>query len=263
MATMKNPQGPGTFCWYELASRDPAAAKTFYHELFGWKANDLPMPDGGPGGTYTIFELEGKHVCGLFQLGPQMKNVPPHWASYVEVEDIDKTFKKAQSLGATGRTPIMDVGDMGRSVVLEDPTGAGLSLWQPLKREGNLLLDQVHGNRCWNELLTNNIDRSGKFYADLFGWRPEIMPMPNGAYTVFKRGEEQAGGMFAITKEMGSVPSSWVVYFHVDSCDRAVNLVKKQKGKVMMGPEDIPEVGRIAVVTDPQNVVLGFVQPPK
>jgi predicted enzyme related to lactoylglutathione lyase len=50
---------PGTFCWVELATKDGAAAKTFYTSLFGWVVDDMPIPDGS---TFTMLQKNGKQV---------------------------------------------------------------------------------------------------------------------------------------------------------------------------------------------------------
>jgi predicted enzyme related to lactoylglutathione lyase len=51
---------PGTFCWVDLATTDPAGAKAFYGGLFGWEAEDMPA---GEAGTYTMLRLHGDEVC--------------------------------------------------------------------------------------------------------------------------------------------------------------------------------------------------------
>jgi len=51
---------PGTFCWVDLTTIDSASAKSFYGELFGWEAEDMPA---GEAGTYTMLILEGDEVC--------------------------------------------------------------------------------------------------------------------------------------------------------------------------------------------------------
>ena len=50
MAASKH--APGTFCWFECGSKDPGKAKTFYIQLFGWTANDVPRP--GDSNVYTL-----------------------------------------------------------------------------------------------------------------------------------------------------------------------------------------------------------------
>ncbi len=77
----------GEFCWYELGTRDVNAAVKFYKDLAHWGTLTHDM---GEMGAYYIFQLEGQDVGGGYQMGgPQFEGVPPHWMSYVWVEDVD------------------------------------------------------------------------------------------------------------------------------------------------------------------------------
>src|SRR5258707_14389307 len=117
----------GSFCWVELMTTDQAGAKNFYTKLFGWSFDDTPM---GEGATYTMLKLRDKSVGALFQRGKNQENVPPHWNCYVAVNNVDDTAKKVGTLGGKSVMPPFDVFDVGRMTVIQDPTGAMLSLWQ-------------------------------------------------------------------------------------------------------------------------------------
>jgi predicted enzyme related to lactoylglutathione lyase len=85
---------PGTFCWVDLATTDPSDAKAFYGELFNWEAENMPA---GKAGTYTMLHLGGDEVCALYELDSKQREqgIPPHWCSYVSVEDADATAARA------------------------------------------------------------------------------------------------------------------------------------------------------------------------
>ncbi len=122
------PPATGTFCWNELGTRDVNAAITFYTELFGWTTEQHDM---GEHGTYTIFKSEGTQVGGAYEFfGDQFKGVPPHWLSYVAVDDVDAASSKAESLGAKICMPPSDIPNTGRFSVLTDPTGATIALFK-------------------------------------------------------------------------------------------------------------------------------------
>src|SRR5262245_33568949 len=80
----------GSFCWFELATSDQAAAKKFYSGLFGWTATDNPM---GPDAVYIMFQLRGKNVGAAYALmQDQIKHgIPPHWGTYVAAASVDNT----------------------------------------------------------------------------------------------------------------------------------------------------------------------------
>jgi predicted enzyme related to lactoylglutathione lyase len=79
-------------------------------------------------------------------------------------------------------------------------------------------------------------------------------------YTSFMNGERPAAGMLQITEEMGEIPPNWLVYFCVADCDQTADKAKKLGANVVVPPVDIPEVGRFAVVMDPQGAGFAIIQ---
>jgi hypothetical protein len=248
----------GTFSWVDLATTDAAAAKAFYTRLFGWEAQDMPA---GPEGTYTMLSLAGKDVAGLYAMSDEQRaqGIPPHWLSYVSVADIDVATEKATTLGGTLLSAPFDVMESGRMALLQDPTGATFALWQAGQHIGAKLVN-IPGTFSWNELATTDVERAGAFYSGLFGWEVKRDDMPTGPYYTFSNQGRMAGGMLQMTEEWGDIPPNWSVYFSVEDCDAAVKQVQELGGTPMMEPFDIPNVGRFAVVQDPQGAVFTVIQ---
>jgi uncharacterized protein len=119
----------GEFCWNELMTADTKKAKDFYTALFGWTTQEHDM--GGM--IYTIFMSGDKSLGGMMQT-PKEKigKVPPHWMSYICVENVEMTLEKAKSLGASVMVPVTNVAEMGRFAIVTDPTGAAIAFWQSL-----------------------------------------------------------------------------------------------------------------------------------
>jgi predicted enzyme related to lactoylglutathione lyase len=257
MAEFKNHE-PGTFCYAELATSDPAASGKFYNELFGWSRNDQDM---GEYGIYTQYHLNNKIVAAQYKLNPEQEahNVLPNWGQYVTVTDADAATARATELGGQVVTGPLDVMDYGRMSVISDPTGAIFCIWEPKSNIGVELRDEP-GAMCWNELMTPDTEKAAAFYSGLFGWEPETLDLGDiGQYTMFNRGSgQQAAGMLAIKPEMGSIPANWLVYFAVADIDRIHDQAVSLGGKAVMPPTDIPEVGRFAVITDPVGAVFGI-----
>jgi len=243
---------PGTFSWVDLATTDAGRAKTFYSKLFGWDMED--MPTGEEGGFYTMCRVKGKEVAGLYEMNAPQKEqgLPPHWVSYVSVADAKATADKAKSLGGQVIADAFPVMDAGHMAVIQDPTGAMLALWQPGAHIGARLANEP-GALSWNELATTDTDKAGEFYTKLFGWRTQTQDMETMTYTTFLNGERMNGGMMQMTEEWGDIPPHWMVYFAVEDCDSSAEKVKELGGQVMVGPMDIPPVGRFAMVQDPQG----------
>ncbi len=128
MAECKAPQ-TGTICWNELMTRDAAAAKKFYGELLGWTFKE----DSSSGMAYTMFTPPGaeRPIGGLMQMaGPQFQGVPPHWLSYILVDNVDQRAQRCTKLGGQIKLPPTDIPKIGRFCVIQDPTGAVIALFQ-------------------------------------------------------------------------------------------------------------------------------------
>lgn len=115
------PVPEGTFVWDELLTSDVDAAKDFYGEVFGWTGQAMDM---GELGTYTIFKRAGDVDVGGAMMRPPDMQAPPHWLVYIATDDVDATVAKAKELGATAFMEGMDIPNVGRIAVLQDPVGA-------------------------------------------------------------------------------------------------------------------------------------------
>src|SRR5579864_8638659 len=126
---------PGSFCWIELGTTDQTAAKDFYTKLFGWTVQDFPM---GPTEFYSMFSLQGSNTAAAYAIRQEQRaqGVPPHWMLYVATESADDTAKRASEAGGKVLAPPFDVFTVGRMAVLQDPTGATFSVWQPNSHKG-------------------------------------------------------------------------------------------------------------------------------
>jgi uncharacterized protein len=112
------------FVHVELNTTDLDAAKSFYGQLFDWKLQDTPMPDG----TYTMINV-GQGTGGGMMKHP-MPGAPSLWLPYVLVDDIEAATAKALSLGAKSIKGVTEVPGMGWFSIFLDPTGAAIGLWK-------------------------------------------------------------------------------------------------------------------------------------
>lgn len=117
-------------------------------------------------------------------------------------------------------------------------------------------MSNPHGSFIWYELMSNDPDAAKAFYDDVVGWNIGPKPTDQMDYRMIEAPDGQVGGVLHLTDEMrqhGARPV-WLGYLGVDDVDRTVAKVTAAGGKVLMPAWDIPGVGRIAMVTDPQGV---------
>jgi predicted enzyme related to lactoylglutathione lyase len=234
---------PGTFCWADLGTTDGDAAKAFYTKVFGWEAVDAPAGDAG---TYTTFQLEGRDVAALYEMGEEERStLTPHWSSYVAVEDVDALAARVRDLGGEVLAEPFDVMQAGRMTAVRDPTGATLHLWQARDQIG---AGRVNDPGCmvWNELATPDPARARDFYGELLGWTVE--PEESG-YGIVKRDGALNGGVRPVQEDEAP---NWLVYFTAESADDTAAAIREAGGKVVVGPIE-SAVGRVVVAHDPQG----------
>src|SRR5947209_6013588 len=234
---------PGSFCWFELGTTDQNAAKQFYSSLFGWTANDYPI---GPSDFYTMFQLNGADAAAAYTLRSDQRQhgVPPHWMIYMAVENADQSVARAGQLGATVLAPPFDVAEHGRMAVLQDPTGAVFSVWQPKQHPGTGV-SRVDGTVCWADLSTSDPAKAARFYEFLFGW--SVKPGehdPSGYLHIQNRGEF-IGGIPPIEQRNSEIPPHWLLYFQTSNCDQTAKSAAQAGAMLHVPLTTIPNVGRM------------------
>jgi predicted enzyme related to lactoylglutathione lyase len=244
---------PGSFCWAELATSDPAAAKQFYAEMFGWTPVDMPTPNG----PYTLLKADGEDAAALYSPPP---GVPVHWGVYFAVASADEAAAKIAAAGGKVIAEPFDVMDVGRMAIGQDPQGAMFSVWQAGKHIG-----ATHGGPLngvgWPELTTPDPAGAAAFYSELFGWgtKPET-GVEAAQYTEWQHGGRSMGGMLPMTGEKWTgIPPHWGIYIMVADCDERAAKAAQLGGKLCMPPTDIPNVGRFSVIADPQGAVFSII----
>jgi predicted enzyme related to lactoylglutathione lyase len=234
----------GTFCWVDLGTTDVEGARRFYGELFGWEMEDIPT---GPEDTYTLCRVNGKDVAGIYdQPGEERAVAPPHWNSYISVDDVEAVTAKAKGLGPMSITEPFDVMERGRMTVLQDPAGALVSLWEANRNAGASLVNEV-GAWTWCDLATRDPVSATRFYTDLFGWR---FDQAGEGYWSISMDPFLIGGMRTMDQDPPETPPHWMPYFVLDNAEKAVARVGELGGSVLVPPRDVP-AGRFLVFADP------------
>jgi len=250
---------PGAICWFELATTDQSAAKKFYTSLFGWSSNEFPM---GPGELYTIFQANGHDTGAVYTMKREQKSqgIPPHWMVYIAVDNADQAGTQAAELGGKLLAPAFDVMDVGRMAVIADPAGAVFSIWQAKKHKGVGITGE-NGTVCWADLSTPDPATARRFYHELFGWNFVEDEKDTSGYLHIKNHEQFIGGVPAASQRDPNTPPHWMIYFQVADCDVSTAKAQEQGARSLFPPTDLENVGRFAVLKDPQGAAFALFQP--
>jgi len=244
----------GRVVWHDLMSTDPAASQTFYAELFGWEFRETEI-DGAP---YHIFTSGGHDQGGIMAFDPS-QGIPSHWMAYVNVDDIDTTVERVATLGGSTCIPATEIEGIGRFAVIQDPTGGTLSPFQSAHEQKDMPYPQPAGMFCWDELMTNDVEKAKAFYAELFGWTSETHAAGGGEYHVLNQGERQIGGIMQIA-EGAPHPPMWMPYVATDDVRAGCEKAKSLGATIYVEPQEIPGTGRFCVFGDPQGASIALFQ---
>jgi hypothetical protein len=121
-----------------------------------------------------------------------------------------------------------------------------------------------HGSYIWYELMTTDPRGAKAFYDDIVGWNVgEPLPGPVEYRMIGRSDGGSAGGVLTLNEEMTSHGARpiWLGYICVDDVDESVASIEAAGGKALMAASNIPDVGRIAMVADPQGAPFYVMKP--
>jgi len=114
------------------------------------------------------------------------------------------------------------------------------------------------GEFSWNELMTSDEEGAMQFYSRVFGWQAADFPGAGMKYTIWKQDGRDVGGL--MKRPSDDIPAHWVGYVTVADADATTKRAVEAGGRVLLPPLDVPSVGRIAMLQDPQGATLGVFQ---
>jgi predicted enzyme related to lactoylglutathione lyase len=238
------PPATGSFCWFDLNTRNVEAVKKFYGQLCGWTTTPSNM---GP--YHHWHDKDGVMFGGIMDMNsPEWADVPSHWMSYICVDDVDVKASKATELGGTVCVAPTDIPTVGRFCVINDSTGGALSLISLTQPK------PIAPVIAWNELMTRDAAKAKSFYTKLLGWTTESMPMGGDVdYILCQNAGQMIGGIFQMSgPQFEHVPPHWLNYIATTKVDADAKSVEKLGGKIVVPPTDIPNnIGRFCVFSDP------------
>lgn len=121
----------------------------------------------------------------------------------------------------------------------------------------------IRGRFVWHELMTTDTDAAAAFYSKVVPWKTQDSGMPS--YTLWMAGKTQVGGLTGLPAEGAAdsgTPPHWIVYVSTPDVDATVAEAQRLGGKVLKGATDIPNMGRYAVLADPQGATFAVYSPP-
>ncbi len=119
--------------------------------------------------------------------------------------------------------------------------------------------EYAHGDFSWVDLATTDPAAAKRFYGSLFGWQCVDMPAgPGMTYTMCTLQNQNAAGLYTLDKERlaQGVAPHWLPYINVRNADEIAKKTRGGGGRVLNGPFDVLDVGRMAPMQDPTGATL-------
>lgn len=120
-----------------------------------------------------------------------------------------------------------------------------------------------HGTFYWNELMTRDVETAKRFYADALEWTFDSMDMAEGGtyWLALSDGTPVAGILDIGGPDYVGTPEMWFAYIAVDDVDARVRAASVAGAAIVRQPFDVPMVGRIAILRQPDGAHVGWMTP--
>lgn len=240
-----NNKAVGTIIWRDLATTAPDKAQPFYHNVFGWNFTNI-------NDDYSIITYQGQNIAGMAKMPSNSST--NYWLPVMSTNNVDQTLQQAEQAG--GKTLIKKTTLKGRGdlAVIQDPQGAVISILNTVTGDPAPLSKQA-GNWMWQEIWTNDIDQSQRFYKKLANFESKSKTLSEHHYAYLAINNTPAFGF--VTKPNDDVPTAWVNYIKVSDINETLKKVKMNGGDILMAPTKEVRNGTVAIVRDPAGA--GFV----
>ncbi|MGH4016903.1 MAG: VOC family protein [Pseudonocardiaceae bacterium] len=251
---------PGSACWIDVSTADPAQTRDFYAGLFGWTYRIDPNPRSR---HYTTALLRDRPVAGIAGVAVP-EGQPVTWTLYLNSANVAHIAMLLEEWEGWVHYGPVEVAGQGSILIGADPTGAVIGFWQPATTTWTFHTADP-GSLVWAELNTWDGRRADGFFASMFGYRQQqIGDGIDVDYTTWALGERTILGRRQLDGGQAiDTAAHWMLYFAVNPAtgtDYAVNRVLDLGGRVTSDPFD-SGLGRIAVVQDPSGATFSLIDP--
>jgi len=239
---------PGTFVWHDLVTDNPAAAKKFYSELFGWTFE----PGKGVEPDYTIIRHQGVPVGGI--VVPKQPT-SPQWLSFVVVADVDRAVDAfRQAGGQVYREPVNARSDL-RVAAVADAQGAPIGLASRGPVEGvSETLPEIH-RWLWMDYVARDEAPALQFYSQLLGYQSQAEARDTATYYRLSNGKPRAG---LFKTPWPRETSIWLPYIRVADPETSAKRAQDLGGLIVQAPAPRVRNGSLAIVLDPGGAPIAL-----
>ncbi len=234
----------GQFVWHDLITPNPQQAMDFYAELFGWTYKTFGKEEL----PYHVIYSGDEAIGGIISL-----NVKTHpsgeWLSSVSVPDVDKAVAYNTQKGGKTLFKPSNFKGRGRSALVQDPEGAYVSFIH--SESGDPEFQIKNNSWLWNELWTNDLEASLKYYKGVGPYEIEEIKEGKVPYFMMKSKEKKLCGMMKNPVE--KMRSAWLPYIKVENIEEVSSRAASLGAVLMLEPQTEIRDGSVAIIQDPNG----------
>jgi hypothetical protein len=244
---------PGKFIWFDLATDDPAGARTFYGAVFGWTFS--PVKDAPA--SYTLIENETGKIGGLFKHArPKDAKAGARWLSLISVRDPAAVAKRVRDMGGEVLLEPKAVAGRGTHAVFRDPEGAVFGVLAA--GAGDPSDTPVEdGDVFWLDLFARDPIKEAAFYAAIAGYDVDVGQVAGRTRTLLSTAGIARAGIAHLPP--GADKPGWLPYILVSDVPATLARAVSSGGRVVVAPKPDLLDGNLAVIADPNGGVIGIV----
>ncbi|MGA7280001.1 MAG: VOC family protein [Desulfocapsaceae bacterium] len=246
VAITNNPSGkvlPGMFVWHDLLTPDLRSAGEFYQNLFNWQVEYQK--------DAAFVRNDGKLIATIVAMKSSTDKARGTWIPSVSVKDVDAAAAKVKLQGGTVLKGPADMGKRGRAALIRDSQGADILL---LRSPGGdpPMEEATIGAWLWDEIWSSNPEKTAVFYTEVLGC-DEVQSIKDD-YGVFTFEGEPLAGIRHLEVEARHL--RWVPVVRVADPEATCRKAEALGGVVRVRPEDAPNVGNTALISDPTGALI-------
>jgi len=123
--------------------------------------------------------------------------------------------------------------------------------------------EDTSGRFAWHELMTTDPEAATTFYTNVIGWTTAPYEGTGQPYTMWMAGDTPIGGVMDLPEQAreAGAPPNWMAYVSVEDAGASVDRARALGGNIVVPPFEVPTVGTLAVISDPQGAVIALLQP--
>lgn len=248
----------GKFVWIDLVTGDPAGARRFYGELFGWAFAEL----GSGSRPYTLAYQAGSPVAGIVARQPRPGQARQAlWIAFLSVPDVDRAAAEVTARGGKVLIPTSAVEGRGRMAVLADPDGAPFGIAKSASGDPPDYRAEP-GEWIWAVYQSGDAASAAAFYQDIAGY--EVVPGEDvgnaRSFALQAEGFARASLVEIPAERAGELRPDWLFFVRVRDLAASVARASALGGRVIVPPRPDLLDGRLAVIGDPSGAPLGLME---